>query len=129
MVPLVRFLACTVMSSTMLSLLSSGVLSSKMAKGLLLCVCCWWTGCKSQMFAGAMGSCDVVGIQVGVLVGGGARERALACVTLDDGPSVGTLGLNLAGNCGRSTLGDDVSVAIGFDLLWWRAGRRILRGF
>ena len=70
------------------------------------------------MFAGAVGSCNVVGIQVGVLVGGGAIECALVRVTLGDGPSVGTLGSGVAGDRGRSTLGDGVSVAIGFDVPW-----------
>jgi hypothetical protein len=56
-----------------------------MANGLLLRVCLWWMGHKSQMFAGAMGSCNMVGIQVGVLVGGGAIKRALVHVTLGMG--------------------------------------------
>ncbi len=41
----------------------------------------------------AVGSCNVVGGQVGLLVGGRAIVRVLACVTLGDGPSVGTLDL------------------------------------
>ncbi len=81
----VWLLACTVMSSTMLSLSSSRVLSSKMANGLLLCVCCWWTGHKSQMFTGAVGSCNVVGIQVGVLVGREAIERGHASTLVTHG--------------------------------------------
>jgi hypothetical protein len=44
---------------------------------------------------------------------GGAIERALARVTLGDGPSIGTLGSGVADDHGRSTLGDGVSVAIG----------------
>ncbi len=64
-----------------------------------------------------------------MLVGGGAIERALAHVTLGDGPSIGTLGSGVAGNHGRSTLGDGVSVAIGFDVPLWRTGRRMSRRF
>ena len=75
------------------------------------------------MFAGALGSCNVVGIQIGVLVGGGAIEHALARVTLSDGPSIGTLGSGVVGDRGHSSLGDGVSVAIGFDVPWWRTGR------
>jgi hypothetical protein len=100
------------MLSAMLLLLSSRASSLKLANGLFLRVCRWWTGCKSQMFAGAVGSCNVVGIQVGVIVGGGAIKHALARVTLGDGPSVGTLGSGMAGDLGCSTLGDGVSVAI-----------------
>jgi hypothetical protein len=129
MVPLVRPSICTVMLSAMLLLSLAGVSSSKMANGLLLRVCCWLTGCKSWMFAGAVGSCDVVGIHVGVLVGGGAIECALAHVALSDGPSIGTLGSGVVGDCGKSILGDGVSVAIGFDVPWWRTGRRISRSF
>jgi hypothetical protein len=129
MAPLVQLLACTVRSSAMLSPLLSGALSSKMANGLLLCVCCWWTGPKSWMFAGAMGSCDVVGIQVWVLVGGGAIVHELARVILGDGPSIGTLGSGMLGNHGHSTLGDGVSVANGFDVPWWRMGIRKSHSF
>jgi hypothetical protein len=129
MVQLVWMLACTVMLSAMLLSSMSGALSSKIANGLFLRVCCWWAGCKSQMFAGAVRSCNVVGIQVGLLVGGGAIERALVRITLGDGPRIGTLGSGVAGNRGRSTLGDGVSVAIGFDVPWWRTGRRISHSF
>ncbi len=81
------------------------------------------------MFAGAVESCDKVGIQVGVLVGGEAIERALACVTLGDVPSIGTLSSGMADDHGCSTLGDGVSVTIEFDVPWWRTGRRISRSF
>ncbi len=46
-------------------------------------------------------------------VGEGAIVRALARVTLGDGPSVGTLGSGVVGDCGHSTLGNGVSVMIG----------------
>jgi hypothetical protein len=72
------------------------------------------------MFAGAVGSCDVVDSQVGVLVDGGAIVCALACVTLGDGPSIDTLGSGVAGDCVRYILGEGVSVA---------SGRRISRSF
>ncbi len=51
--------------------------------------------------------------------------RALARVTLGDGPSVGTLGSGGVGDHGRSTLGDGVSVVVGFVVLWWRIEMRI----
>ncbi len=60
-----------------------------------------------------------------MLVGERAIECALASITLGDGPSVGTLGSGVAGDRGRCTLGDGVSVAIGFDVPWWRTGIRI----
>jgi hypothetical protein len=109
----------------MLSSSSSGASSSKMANGLLLGVCCWWTGHKSRMFVDAMSSCNVVGIQVGVPVGGGAIMRALVHITLGDGLSIGTLGSGVVDNHGRRIFGDGMSVVIGFDVLWWRFGRRI----
>ncbi len=77
------------------------------------------------MFEGTVGSCNMIGIQVGVLVGGGVTVRALARVTLGDGPNVGTLGSGVVGDGGRSTLGDGMSVAIGFVVPWWRVVRRI----
>ncbi len=100
MAPLVWLLACTVMLSPILSLMlsSSGASSSKMANGLLLCECCWGIGCKRRMFEGTVGSCDVVGIQDGLRVGGGATLFVLVCVTLGDGPNVGTLGSGVVGN-------------------------------
>jgi hypothetical protein len=66
------------------------------------------------MFEGAVGSCDVVGVWIGLRVGGGAMLRVLACITLDEGPGVGTLGSSVVSNCGHSTLGDGLLVASGF---------------
>jgi hypothetical protein len=66
------------------------------------------------MFEGAVGSCNMVGIWDGVHVGGGATVRALTCVTLGDGPDVGTLCSGVVGDRGQSSLGDGMSVAIGF---------------
>ncbi len=63
------------------------------------------------MFESMVGSCDVVDVWDGLRGGGRATLRALACVTLYDGPNVGTLGSGAVGNRGRSTLGDRVSVA------------------
>jgi hypothetical protein len=54
---------------------------------------------------------------------------ALICITLGDGPSVGTLGSGVVGNCGGRGLGDGVSMASGFVVPWWRVGRRISRYF
>ncbi len=125
MAPLLQLLTCTVRLSIMLLSSLSGALSSKMTNRLLLRVCRWWTGCKSCMFESAMGSCDVVGIQVGVHVVGGAIVCALVHVTLGDGPSIGTLGSGMVGYHGHGTLSDGMSVAIGFDVPWWRIGRRI----
>jgi hypothetical protein len=81
------------------------------------------------MFEGTVGACNVVGIQIRVRVGWGATVRALACATLSDGPIVGTLGSGVVGDHGRSTLGDGVSVAIGFVVPWRRVGRRISGSF
>jgi hypothetical protein len=81
------------------------------------------------MFDGAVGSCDVVGIQVERRVGGRAIFCALVCVTLGDGPGGGTLDSGVVGNRGCSTLGDGVSVASGFIVPWWRVGRRISHSF
>jgi hypothetical protein len=55
--------------------------------------------------------------------------HALARVTLDDGASVDTLGSGIVGNRGCSTVGDVVSVAIGFVVPWWRIGRKISHSF
>jgi hypothetical protein len=55
--------------------------------------------------------------------------HVLAFVTLGDGPSVGTLGSSVAGDRGRSTLSDGVSVVIEFDVPWWEIGRRISCSF
>ncbi len=120
--PLVWLLAFTVRLSAMLSLSLSGASSPKTANGLLHHVCCWWTGCKSWMFEGAMGSCNVVGIQVGVHAGGGAIVCALARVTLGDRPSVDRLGYGVVGEPGRSTLGDGMSVGTEFNVPWWKIG-------
>jgi hypothetical protein len=65
-VPLIWLLACIVMSSVMLSLSLSEAWSSKMANGLLLCLCRWWIGCKRWMLEGVVGSRDVVGVWVGL---------------------------------------------------------------
>jgi hypothetical protein len=77
----------------------------------------------------SVGSYNVVGNLVGVLVGGGKIVCALARITLVDRPSVGTLGSGVAGDRGRSTLDNGVSVAIEFDVPWWRIGRRISSSF
>jgi hypothetical protein len=120
----VWLLACIVMSSAMLSPSSFGASSFKMANRLLLYVCCWCIGSKRRMFEGTVGSCNVVGIRLGLRVGGGstahggATLRALACIWLN----VGTLGSDLAGYCGHSTLGDRASVASRFLVPWWRFG-------
>ncbi len=65
------------------------------------------------MFEGVVGSCDVVGIQVGLHGGGGAMLHALGHVTLGDGSGIGTLssGMVVVGNRGLSTLGDGLLVA------------------
>ncbi len=78
-----------------------------------------------------MGSCDVVGIRDGMLIGGGAIFLALACVTLSDVLGVCTLGscAGVVGNRGCSTLGAGVSVASGFVVPWLSIGRRISRSF
>jgi hypothetical protein len=81
------------------------------------------------MFEGTVGSCDVVGIQIGLRVGGGGILRALVCVTYGDGPGIGTLGSGMTGNRSRSTLGDGVSVASGFVVPGGSIGRRISRSF
>ena len=80
-------------------------------------------------FDDAVGSCDVVGIRDGLCVDGGAILHAFACITLGDGPGFGTLGSGMVGNHGRSTLGDGVSVVIGFVVPWWRVERRISLSF
>ena len=60
-----------------------------------------------------MGSCEVVGVQVGLCVGGGGLLRAAVHSTLGDGLVAGTLGSGAAGIRGRSTLGDGVTVVGG----------------
>ena len=76
-----------------------------------------------------MGSCEVVGVRVGLCVGGGGLLRAAARSTLGDGLVVGTLGSGAAGICGRSTLGDGVTVVGGAGVVCWSDGRRISRSF
>jgi hypothetical protein len=100
-----------------------------MANGLLLHVRRWWIGCKRQMFEGTAGLCNVDGVWDGERDGGGATVPTLAWVTLSDGPNIGTLGSGVVGSCGCSTLGDGVSVAIGFVVPWRKIGRRISRSF
>ncbi len=81
------------------------------------------------MFEEAVRSCDVVGIWVELHVGGNATLPALACVTLGDGPGIGTLGSGVVGNHGRSILGDGVLVASRFVALGQSIGRRISHSF
>jgi hypothetical protein len=78
------------------------------------------------MIEGAVGTCNVLGIQVRVPVGG--TVHALACY-LGNGPNVGTHGSGMVGDRGRSTLGDGMSVAIELVVPWWRVERRISRSF
>ena len=73
-----------------------------------------------------MGSCEVVGVQVGLCVGGGGLLRAAVHSTLGDGLVAGTLGSGAAGIRGRSTLGDGVTVVGGAGIFCWSKGRRIL---
>ncbi len=51
-----QLLACSVMLLAMHFPSSPGVLSSKMANGLLCCVCCCWMGLNLWMLEGAVGS-------------------------------------------------------------------------
>ncbi len=81
------------------------------------------------MFEDAVGSCDVVDIRVGLHVDEGAILRELACITLGDGPGIGTLGSSGVGNHGCSTLGDGVSMASGFVDPGWSIGRIISYSF
>jgi len=83
-------------------------------------------GLTSRTLGGAVGSCEVVGIRVGLCVGGGGLLRAAARSTLGDGLVAGTLGSCVVGIRGRSTLGDGVTVVGGTGLFFWRDGRRIL---
>jgi len=84
-------------------------------------------GLTSHTLGGAVGSCEVVGIRVGLYVGGGGLLRAAARSTLGDGLVAGTLGSCAAGIRGRSTFGDGVTVVGGAGLFSWSNGRRILR--
>ncbi len=74
-----------------------------------------------------MGSCEVVGVRVGLCVGGGGLLHAAARSTLGDGLVAGTLGSGAAGIRGRSTLGDGVTVVGGAGVFFWSNGTRILR--
>jgi hypothetical protein len=74
-----------------------------------------------------VGSCEVVGVQVGLCIGGGGLLRATARSTLGDGLVAGTLGSGAAGIRGRSTLSDGVTVVGGAVVFCWSDGRRILR--
>ena len=74
-----------------------------------------------------MGSCEVVGVRVGLCVGGGGLLRAAARSTLGDGLVAGTLGSGAAGIRGRSTLGDGVTGVGGAGIFCWSDGRRISR--
>ncbi len=76
-------------------------------------------GLISRTLGGAVGSCEVVGVRVGLL-------HAAACSTLGDGLVVGTLGSGSAVICGRSTLGDGVTVVGGAGIFCWSDGTRIL---
>jgi hypothetical protein len=96
---------------------------------LLSSLCTLLVEQSQEKFKGGVGSCNAVGFWVGARVGWGATVRALVCFTLGDGPIVGTLGSSMVGNHGGSTLGDGVSVAIGFVVPWWRVGRRISHSF
>ncbi len=84
-------------------------------------------GLTSCTLGGAVGSCEVVGIRVGLCVGGGGLLRAAARSTLGNGLVAGTLGSGTAGIRGRSTLGAGVTVVGGAGVFCWREGRRILR--
>jgi len=74
-----------------------------------------------------VGSCEVVGVRVGLCVGGGGLLRAAARSTLGDGLVAGTLSSGAAGIRGRSTLGDGVTVVGGAGVFCWSDGTRILR--
>ena len=63
-------------------------------------------GLTSRTLGGAVGSCEVVGVRVGLCVGGGGLLRVAARSTLGDGLVASTLGSGVAGIRGRSTLGD-----------------------
>ena len=84
-------------------------------------------GLTSRTFGGAVGSCEVVGVRVGLCVGGGGLLRAAVRSTLGDGLVVGTLGSGAAGIRGWSTLGDGVTVVGGAGVFCWSDGMRILR--
>ncbi len=84
-------------------------------------------GLTSRTLGGAVGSCEVVGVRVGLCVGDGGLLRAAARSTFGDGLVAGTLGSGTAGIRGRSTLSDGVTVVGGAGIFCWSDGRRILR--
>ena len=84
-------------------------------------------GCTSRTLVGALGSFEVVGVQVGLGMGGGGLLRATARSTLGDGLVVGTLVSGVVGNRGRSTLGDGVQGVGGRCASCWSVGWRILQ--
>jgi hypothetical protein len=83
------------------------------------------------MLAGGVGSLDVVRVLVGLLTGKGLlARRAVACVALGDGLSIGTLSSGTLGpaavvNLGRSTL--DVGVSCGGIVPGCSVGNRVLQ--
>ena len=84
-------------------------------------------GRTSCTLVGAVGSFEVVGFQVGLGMGGGGSLRATAHSTLGHELVVGTLISGVAGNPGRSTLGDGVQGVGGGGAFCWSVGRRILQ--
>ena len=84
-------------------------------------------GCTSRTLVSAVGSFEVVGVRIGLGMGSGGLLRVTAHSTLGDGLLVGTLVSGVAGNRGRSTLGDGVPVVGGGDEFFWSVGRRIFR--
>ena len=84
-------------------------------------------GLISRTLGGAVGSCEVVGVRVGLCVGGRGLLHVAARSTLGDGLVSGTLGPGAAGIRGRSTLGDGVTAVGGAGVFCWSNGRRILR--
>ena len=83
-------------------------------------------GHTSRTLVGAVGSFEVVGVQVGLGMGGGGLLRATARSTLGDGLVVDTLVSGIVGNRGQSTLGDGVLGVDGGCAFCWSVGRRIL---
>ena len=83
-------------------------------------------GCTSHTVVGAVGSFEVVGVQVGLGMGGGGLLRAMARSTLGDGLVVGTLVSGVVCNRGRSTLGGGIQGVGGGCASCWSVGRRIL---